>query len=702
MDEAGRQEPASCALEFRKECDEALGGLEPKDAEPAGRAADLAYRIARRHPFLFLPDFVEDLINGVPNAELMSKYHVASHVDFANLVSGTLGLSGFRSKKRGEDNRKNNLQKPGWRAQYELVSRLEALREPLESLLACGVLTAAVCQAALRKRRVLEADLYSEVSASHAELRKRVHSPRLGSRTDPLAAPLRESGIVRTARHLASQSYVSFRGGAVSVPEEYYRMPEMLYEILEDSGDGASYQGLMSAAARRLPMLRLVPGMWEFDSCLEGLAAGGRVVQAGSVSRYSAYSRQLFTRQNYERRMARARADVAGAGRAKFFGRSMEPDRFVSELESLSAGDLGDEDDQVTRLAGLVLGDSAPLQSPREDAAGFDFVVDISQYRLSPEQENLMRKLDFRANSSVFHCKAAINETATAGLVRKLAGAVPPGEQGVVFTCRPVPPAAQTLCREDPTVQVVGREGIRMWCSAVRTIPCRRNSAVRAMYGEGVGSVGAVRSLNYESGLATVELVPGGREKTFPIRCLKEIGPDPPNPEDFEEASGRYLQTLRSLALAAPESFLDGMAAAVAGVHATERDMLKSTKPHLFGPGPQSDAVGSRSRDAAYVELENSVCVKVSLPSYELECPCGHRLNQEHFFTMCRHMVAAANCLARELPWPEQSRRLALLRKSADRFRKASVKRAVSAVCDVLDDGSRLLLKNYILMRARG
>ena len=55
-----------------------------------------------------------------------------------------------------------------------------------------------------------------------------------------------------------------------------------------------------------------------------------------------------------------------------FRGREISPDKFIEELLELEKGDLGDEDDQVTRLAGLVLAESAKLQTPHEDIKEFD------------------------------------------------------------------------------------------------------------------------------------------------------------------------------------------------------------------------------------------------------------------------------------------------------------------------------------------
>ena len=693
---------------FEKECDEAVQGLEPKSAALAGKIAALAYKISRRYPFVFLPDFVEDLVNGALTSHIMSKYCIKSSVDYGILVRDTLKLPGTRSKKRGADNRQRNLQNHDWKERYDLLSSQSGvLRKPLEGLLASNILVAAVSHAVIRKRRVPREDLRREAVASYWKIKDKVYVPQFMYRTGVLEGYGDELAqeIIRTARCLESESYITSTGEIIAVHEKYSRMSDVLYKILDGRKDGASYQSLMTSAVRELPLLRFLPGMAGFDSCLAELSAGGSVVHTRPTSHSSPYSSQLFTKKNYESRIERAKNDMLRAGRMKFFGRRMEPDRFISELVDLPPGDLGDEDDQVTRLAGLVLGDSASLQSPPENAMGFDFMVDITQYEFRPEQKALLEKLDFKVNSAIFHCKAMINDTVTADHVRELALSVPKGEQGVVFTCQPVPQTSMYLTRADPTVQIIGREGIRGWCSMVQTIPCRRNSVVRAMYGDGVGKISSVRSLNYESGLATVEEVPGGQETTLPIRCLKEIGPDAPDMEDLDSATDEYLGMLCSLAYAAPESFEDGMGLQVLRVHYTERDMLKSTKPHFDWPALQHET-GSTSRRQMYVEFDYAICVRIDMGNrhvpYEFDCTCGHRLNQEHYFTMCKHIVAAVNHLARygTDQWADQAPKIGRLKASAEWFRGKSVDGAVAAMCDVLDSDAKIMLKQYLMERA--
>ena len=264
------QAPGSCTRLFGDECAKILEGLGPKEAAAADRMGALVSRMSRRYPFVFLPDFAEDLMDGMSGSAMRSKYCIESPIDFANLVRYTLKLEGFRSKKHGADNRRRNLEKPGWRKTYELVSsQAEVLRGPLTSLLACRILTAALCGAVLEKGSVPLKDLEARVAASHAKMKKRIHSPP-GARLSYRPAQLRA-----LVDHLVAAKRLKKEGGRLCAPPKYSRLQEAMYRILDSRTDGASYQSLMTSTVKEMPLLRFLPKIPGFDSCLDGLLEVG-------------------------------------------------------------------------------------------------------------------------------------------------------------------------------------------------------------------------------------------------------------------------------------------------------------------------------------------------------------------------------------------------------------------------------------------
>ena len=146
-----------------------------------------------------------------------------------------------------------------------------------------------------------------------------------------------------------------------------------------------------------------------------------------------------------------------------FRGREITPDKFIEELLELEKGDLGDEDDQVTRLAGLVLAESVKLQTPHEDIKEFDFTVDIKNYNFRPDQLEAMSKLDFKINSEILHVKVMLEEILNFKKYEELREKVPQNEQGVVITFKKVPNNVKRAIEKDSTIQVIDEEGVKIW-----------------------------------------------------------------------------------------------------------------------------------------------------------------------------------------------------------------------------------------------
>lgn len=694
-----RGQGASCTDIFVEGCGPVVRDMDAGDLVAANSLISLASRIAKRHPFVFLPDFVEDFVAGAATADMMSRYHIQSGPDFANLTAGTLKMKGRRSQGR-DGSRDKNMANREWRKRHELVSLQSAvIYDLLVDLHNCNALTAMVAHAVFENQYVAGEDVEAAVLGSYEKLGGAIHVPRAAHCRDPLGAYVRRglgAKIDAAVSRLASAACLTSINGGVSAPKKYSEIEDVLYGILDGREGGASYQSLASAALQELPLLRWIPDTGLLRACLARMEGEGRVVCRGSGRGHPAYGQQVFARSRYDLLVERARRD-AGRARIKFFGRRTTPDRFVGELRLLDPGDLDDLDDQVTRMAGLVMSDAAMPQSPRDPTGVFDFAVDLSGYTFSPKQEDLMRRLDFEASSTMFHCKVMINSPVTESALARLRIAVPPGEQGVVFTCMDVPGRVAASAKADRTVQVVDEQGIREWCAATPTMPCRKNSVALVMYGDREGRAAMIRSLNYESGLATVELAPERAEATLPIGCLKEVGPDAPAAGgEFGSVSESFFGLVCALAEVAPGTFEDGIRECAAPVHRT-RGAAHAAAPESPCPaGPGRARPRARNR---YVAFDGGTCeVGAGGSGHALVCTCLHSINSEYRTTLCRHLVAAVAAVAARDPDPAAT--IGHLEKSLARLREDNVGRAASALGDILGDGDRGLLEDYLLARA--
>ena len=686
-----------CIDDFVEWCDPVVRDMNPKDMAMTDRLITLVSKVSKKHPLVFLPDFVEDVMSGLPAGEIMTKHGIATYPDYHNLVNSTIKLRGRRSKGKAYS-REKNLNNKGWRDQYdEIMLSSAVIYDLLVELHRCNVFTAAVVDAILKNLYIPSSNLEATVFKSYSIIRARVYVPHTEHES---YSPNKytEGKMCERARQvvsqLATQGLVTYRDDNVSAPEKYSMVDNMVYKILDGKKYGMSYQALMSTTMQELPLLKMIPGTDVLDDSLTRLERKDLIVHKRSGSNHSTNSRQLFTREMYDRRMSEVKRDVVST-KVKFFGRRTTPGQFVSELLQLDPGDLGDRDDQVTRIAGLVMSDAAVPQGPRDTTGVFDFIVDISGYEFRQEQVDLMKRLDFEAVSTVFHCKVMIDETITPAVLARLTSAVPKGDQGVVFTCKDVSDSVVAMTKKDRAVQIIDRHGIQEWCSITPVMPCRKNSVVIVKYGDVVGRVAIVRALNYESGMATALLAPNQAEVTLPIGSLKEIGPDAHDTSDeFGEVSESFFRLVCSLDKIAPGTFDDGISDCDVLIYKNREDMMRNTKPELFEDSahPPHPVEPESSEFDRYVSFKTGTHVKIS-PMFgrTLECTCLHKANQEYRTTLCRHMVAAIPAAIANEPNPAAA--IAHVEKNLAMIKVENVRRAALAV------GYSLGTKHGILQR---
>lgn len=693
-----------CIDDFAEWCDPVIRGMNPRDMAMTDRLITLVSKVAKRHPLVFLPDFVEDVVSGTPTGEIMTRHCIASHPDYHNLVNSTIKLKGRRSKGKAYS-REKNLNNNGWRDQYDFIMMSSAaIYDLLLELHHCNMVAAAVADAILRDHYISSSNLEAAVLRSYNAIRTRVHSPQAinvkRSETERSDIKLHDK-VRRVVAQLALQGHVTYIDDNLSVPEKYSRIDNVVYNTLKDKKYGMSYHALMSSTLQELPLLKLVPGTDVLDDCLSRLESKGIIVHKRSGSTRSTNSRQLFTKEAYDLRMSEVKNDVVMT-KVKFFGRRTTPSQFISELLRLDPGDLDDRDDQVTRMAGLVMSDAAVPQGPRDTTGVFDFMVDISNYEFRSEQVDLMKRLDFEARSTVFHCKVMIGEAVTPAVLARLANAVPNGEQGVVFTCKDVPDAVVAATKKDRTVQVIDKRGIQEWCSITPVMPCRKNSVVIVKYGDAVGKVAIVRALNYESGMATALLAPNRAEVTLPIGSLKEIGPDVHDTSDeFAEVAETFFRLVCSLDQIAPGTFDDGISVCDVPVYKNREEMMRSSRPDLFKDSahPPHPIEPESSDFDRYVSFEGGTYVKISpMFGHTLECTCLHKINQEYRTTLCRHMVAAIPASVANEPNPTMA--IGHVEKILSVIKAENVRRTAQAVGYALGARRVAALQRYLRARA--
>lgn len=689
---------------FENHCDAIIEGLGTSDIVAANSVVKLAIKASKKHPMLFLPAFIEDFVAGMPSSRMIDKYAM---LNFNNLQSSVtlLKLKSRPHKDANLNAKDKNLQDQEMGMRYDFLSKYaNLLYAPLEGLLNHNILRTLVSYSILRHTFIAGENLQDCVTDAYRTTNMRISILSNKSRTDSFEKYLSDDIYIKISDIISrfnEQGYVIVRGNDVSVTSKYENSVERVYNILRDETNGIRYSSLQRAVFDEFPLFRLaIPSTHVFEDILDMLESKNLLVRKKAFWKYSPHSDHLFATENYGAMMAKISKQAIESGRVKFFGRKIKPDLFLDEIKSLEYGDIGDEDDQVTRIAGLVLSDAAMLRSPHENMEEFDFVVDLKSYSFRPEQEEIMKKLDFRVESTIFHCKVMINEAVTPSVLARLADVLPAGEQGIVFTCVSIDSAVSDIIASDKTIQIINEDALREWCAITPVTPCRKDSVAKVRYGDNRGKIVTVKSLNYESGLATAETVLGGKEILIPIGSMEEMLPNISSLEDFEAASENYRGFLQLLASAAQDSFEKGINTHIVGVYDNQVDLLKNTNPELFdNKYPDTSYMpdlpyGSKpSLGAKYVQF-NNVHAKIRIASSlnQSKCMCGHLLNEDSYRTLCTHLVAGIDHLCRNTDdvkiLLENVRRLKL---AFNRFKLENMRRSLNALSFALGTKDQIL-----------
>ena len=685
---------------FKQNCDDMITSFYSSDIVKANKMISLTVNIAKRYPFVFLPDFVEDFMNGMLTRLMIKKYQMYNYNDFTG-VATTLNLKGNRSKDPNQNNKTINLQNKKWSKQYEfLIEQSRIFTQPLGELLNDNILNALVSNTILDLEYIGSSDLKKNILNSYKKYKKNIptlHNDKLHNSFEKYLSDDLDYKLNNSINYLTDKLYITSMDGDISLPTKYSKIHDSIYNILNDMQDGLSYNSLMVKSMNEFPLIRITSRINIINDILDKFEKEHRIIRSHAYWKYSPDSDQIFTLENYNHKMENIKRDMLSRGRTKFFGRHITPDQFIDELNMLDLGNLDDLDDQVTRIAGLVLSDAVLLQSPREDMKEFDFIVDIANYNFRVDQEDMMKKLDFQATSNIFHCKVMINDKITKNTLAYLKRVIPTGDQAVIFTCMPVSPEILQQTKDDRTIQIMDEESIRSWCSITPTIPCRRHSIAKVMYGDGRGKIVLVNSLNYESGLAVVETIPDHTETTFYIGCLQEIDLCVSNPEDFELASNTYFDFLCLLGELSFEPLEVCLDVKIHSTHDTRTSFMRKTNPEL------SDMylpISGEKKSLKYIELDGvHTRVNMSRTTSEVfvQCECYHKLNEEHHHTLCKHMVASINYLCLDdYTWEGINRKINLVKKKLVKFQEENMMRVIDALYQMSDPESKLLLKSYL------
>lgn len=170
---------------------------------------------------------------------------------------------------------------------------------------------------------------------------------------------------------------------------------------------------------------------------------------------------------------------------------------------------------------------------------------------------------------------------------------------------------------------MVDKDGIKNWVSITDYIPCRIGSIAKIRFnpsGKNLGKIVRVDSINYETGLASITILPEMVTDMIHIRSLEEVLLNTENQLNYEKVFSNYFHFLKLVYKYSQNEFQSGI-----NITSSSQKM-KSFNEELFN--------------------FDNVTTKILLRNYHytLTCHCiGHAENPK---LLCKHLVYAINNVA--------------------------------------------------------
>ena len=517
---------------------------------------DLVKISTERHPLMYLPDLLNDFINGVSINKMILKHHLTEYNKAKSFFENKLKLKFIHrqkiwsnsqiSREKQNEIREQNLSNQNIGSKYnELMNMSKSNIEKINTNFIYNLIRAYTILLFFIDSQTIKHDAIAEKlpnmfeNYSHLVRSKPEFNPNLKDFVD-------DEQIDRIINELIVNEHI-FQDAddpkLYTISPKYLKIPSLIKNIVINNKNGISYPRLFREVHNKRPLFDLIPNTGIVVNAIKELEEQNTIVRKRGIT---SHNDQFFIPKEYEIQNSRLEQSIVQQGTKKFFGRRITPDLFISELNQLARGDFEPEDDQVTRIAGMVLSNASMLQARTDTPPLFDFTVDMSNYQLTPEQLQVMQDTKIQLISNIVHISVMIDEELELDLIKDMIREIPENEQGLIICFKEIySESLNNFLKTYNTIQIVDETAFRKWCDITPIVPCRLGAVAKIKYGDNAGQLAQINSINYESGLADITVFPSMYETTQYVGSMQEITFS--NVNQFREISNKYFYFLQLL-----------------------------------------------------------------------------------------------------------------------------------------------------------
>jgi len=510
-----------------------------------------------KFPFFNILEFVKDFVNGNFSKDIIRRYQFSKNHDIATcLKSNALNLPRKRQKilyprdKSGYARRKNLSNEKMEDGYKEIVTESKFFEKELEYLIQYNIARAIILFNFLSGLK-LEKDeiIIDEIINEHNYFS--FFEGRADSDTVLNFNKIKniiQDKFEEIELELKKKNIIYFENNNYILKLNYDEIEEQLIEIINNEIDGIGYSKIFSKLVTKYNIISLLPHHDLISMSLKKFEEQGIIKVEAGFGNPGLTGNTYYSFSNYQ---TEGFIEKIRQGGKKFFGRTnTDPFRFIEDLQYLTKGDFDDDDDQVTRIAGLILSGTQDLISEREKFEEFDFLVDMTGFSPNEEEMKIMQEAKFvvNSNSKKIHVKVMINEDVTFNTIESIRNILPKNEQAVIISFKKISDEVEKSLPQDFSIQILGKKSIQLWAEITPIVPSRKGAITRVMDGKYVGKIAKINLVNYETGKAIIELIPSSVEVSTYIGDLQEINLfDDPIVDDFSTMSQNYFEFLKIL-----------------------------------------------------------------------------------------------------------------------------------------------------------
>lgn len=480
---------------------------------------DIVDKLNCKFPFLKINEFINDYVKGVHIKEFIPKYNFTQKSDFYYCLSKSLlNLPRQRTKTLNDKSdyaKRENLKLTQISTVYNFILKeSKYFLEELNYLFQFNKAMEIVILKNLNNKSRFEEIIENEII--YNEDNKKIFEIKISSELkDLIKEKFKEICVELYKKNIFEYTIEK----EYHINYNYNSIETIIKKILEKHKDGITYEKIIDNLTKDLRFILQINSFTLINNILEKLVDIGIVKFEKGFGESHILETKFFTTHNYQNQ-----EEVNIPINSEFFGRRNDPFEFVSAIKDLDKGDFSDEDDQVTRIAGLILAGTQKMTAEKCASNEFDFAVSMEGFNPTKEQIELMKENNFEIFTStrIIQMYVGINEEITFEKFQKMKSSLRDDEQAVIITLKDLDEECYKEIEKNKKIQVIHKKLLFKWAETIPKLPSRKGSVVKIMQGQNLGNIGKLISINYVTGKSEIETIKSDHI-TDSIRNLEEI-----------------------------------------------------------------------------------------------------------------------------------------------------------------------------------